>query len=155
MLSSRWTTVAAPDSAQSHCSVVAVQLTLRTARAGPIVDAWAGRIADALPTGGLLGVMLDRTDTHLRMVSAWARRTDLAEFERGPMHRGAKDALRDHVLPPTVAVWTEVLAALPPDWHEVQRRLDAARARQCPDGAAPSASPTPRPPDSTPGRTTP
>ena len=157
MLSPRWTALAAADSSQTHCSVVAVQLTLRTEPAPPVVDAEVSRIAAALPTAGLLGVMLERTGRHLRVVSAWSRRTDMAAFERGELHRNAKDALREHVLPPTVAVWTEHLAALPPDWHEVQRRLDAARARRHPHSTAASTSPAPAPPDSasTSGRTTP
>lgn len=155
MLSPRWTALAAPDSSQTHCSVVAVQLTLRTGAALPVVDAEVSRIAAALPTAGLLGVMLERTGRHVRVVSAWSRRADLAAFERGRLHRDAEDALREHVLPPTVAVWTERLAALPPDWHEVRRRLDAAGARQHPHSTACSTSPAPPPPDSASGRTTP
>ena len=135
MPSDRWTALTAPDPTLTHCSVVAVQLTLRTADAGTVLDTWAGRIADALPAPGLLGLMLTRTDSHLRVVSAWSRRSELAEFERGPLHREAKAALHQHVLPPTVAVWSEALRNLPPDWQEVQERLDAAHARQQPESA--------------------
>ena len=109
MLSPRWSALAAADSSQTHCTVVAVQLTLRSEPAVRVVDAWASRIAAALPTAGLLGVMLERTGRDVRVVSAWSRRTDMAAFERGGLHRAAKDALREHVLPPTVAVWTESL----------------------------------------------
>ena len=136
MLSSRWTAFAAPDHTETHCSVVAVQLTLCTPDAGTVLDTWAGRIADALPAPGLLGLMLERTDSHMRLVSAWSRRSEMAEFERGPLHREAKAALHRHVLPPTVAVWGEARSNLPPDWQEVQQRLDVASARQRPDGPA-------------------
>ena len=125
MSTPRWTAFPPSDSSQTHCSVVAVQLTLHTAQAGPAVDSWAERVAGALPAPGLLGIMLERTERHLRVVSAWSRRSQMAAFERGLVHLDAKTALRPHLLPPTVVVWTEVVAALPPDWDDVRRRLAA------------------------------
>ncbi len=154
MLSPRWTALPAPDGSQTHCSVVAVQLTLRNTEAGAVLDTWVDRVVLDLPTSALLGAMVTRTRTDLHMVSAWSRRSDMAAFERAGVHGAAKQDLRAHVLPPTVAVWTELVAALPPSWDEVRRRLAAARTRQRPDSASASTGLTASPPDQASGRTT-
>jgi heme-degrading monooxygenase HmoA len=130
MASTPWTALAAPDGTGTSCTVVAVQLRLRTPDAAPAVDTWMRRVTRALPAPGLLGFMTQRTEQHLRTVSAWQRRAAMAAFEREAPHRDAKHALHELLHPPTVAVWTEATAALPPDWQDVRRRLNQAADRQ-------------------------
>lgn len=130
MVSKSWTSFDGIGSTEVNCTLVAVQLHLRTADASPAVDTWTRRVTAGLPAPGLLGFMVERTEEHLRTVSAWQRRAAMAEFERSPPHLEAKKALHELIDPATVVVWSVLTEALPPQWPEVRRRLAEAEDRQ-------------------------
>lgn len=132
MLRLSWISASTPDPA-TECNVLATRLPLRTYRDLPRLLWWSARITRRLSScPGLLGhaFALQVGDRSFWTVSAWARRGDLARFDRTETHRAAKARLRPTMLPSTIVIWTCPAGELPIHWHEVRRRIAGAAARR-------------------------
>ena len=111
-------------------TLVGVELRLRAGADADAVVSWADRICPELDhTPDLTGYALQLTGGSLWVVSAWARRTSLAAFERGPLHTAAQRELHPLLYPPVIDVWRAAPPDPPPSWEEVRRRIRAAGKR--------------------------
>jgi hypothetical protein len=56
-------------------------------------------------------------------VTAWSDRAALARFERSPVHRTAKNLLRERIASSTFAVWRCHPGDLPIEWSDIHNRI--------------------------------
>ena len=130
MRSTSWTPVVPATAPSAVLTLVGVELRLRAGADADADVSWADRICPELDhTPDLTGYALQLTGGSLWVVSAWARRTSLAAFERGPLHTAARRELHPLLYPPVIDVWRAAPADPPPSWEEVRRRIRAAGER--------------------------
>ncbi|MDN5857469.1 MAG: hypothetical protein L0H84_02495 [Pseudonocardia sp.] len=129
MLTLPWTAAPGPHR-HLRCTVFAARLPVRSWKDLPRVLRRALSLRRRLArTPGLIGHAVALHGRAVWTVSAWTDRKALARFDRDAAHRDAKTALRPHLLPSTLAVWTCPIEDLPVPWAEVRARLAAVGPR--------------------------